>query len=163
MRLQPTSLVATDRQWRRGRAPFPPSARTTTVLPSPWRRRTSASSASVPSAAQPGAPEQQRAAIDAGNDALPGKAEKSVTAGSARPVARASTGFRQRMFGALFERRGGAAPCRPAQPATRCRLPRPLRQRAGLVDGEHADVLGAFERLGILDQDAGTRPARYQP
>ncbi|MDT4821764.1 hypothetical protein FQZ97_549500 [compost metagenome] len=32
------------------------------------------------------------------------------------------------------------------------------RQRAGLVECHHADAMRHFQRLGVLDQDAGTRP-----
>jgi hypothetical protein len=32
-----------------------------------------------------------------------------------------------------------------------------LRQRAGLVDDQHIDLLGQFERLSVADEDAGAR------
>ena len=100
---------------------------------------------------------------------LPAGASKSVTRASAmlRSAAAATIALRQRMLARALDA-GGEPQHLVVVEALRGHDGDDLRlafgQRAGLVDHDGIDFLHAFERLGVVDQHAGTaRRVRPRP
>jgi hypothetical protein len=99
----------------------------------------------------------------------PGIARNASSSGNTTPAACACCRMARAsgMFGSLLEAGGQSQGL-----FRRCRCQRQqigqhrlaTRQGAGLVDRQDADFLGAFERLGVLDQDAGSGTlVRWRP